>query len=92
MNRNKWILKNGVSTQEYDSFPLAYRVMFLVAKKASETGKFAEISKGLSIISPVTDAHGDPRKYSYATATQMATDSGLLTPDGQINSREFKRR
>jgi len=91
MNKNKWILKNGASTQEYDSFPYAYRVMYAIAKKASETGKFGEVSKGLIIISPQKDLHGDPKKYSYAAATIMATDSGLLTPDGTINSREFKR-
>lgn len=44
------------------------------------------------IISPQKDNHGDPRKYDYTAATAMATASGLLTPEGTINSREFKRR
>ena len=90
--RNKWILKNGASTQEFDSFPFAYRVMFAVAKKAVEAKNSAEIIRKLSIVSPQKDAHGDPRKYDYAAATQMATDSELLTPDGQINSRAFGKK
>ena len=90
--KNNWILKNGASTQEFDSFPYAYRTMYAIVKKAVETKNSDSVIKQLSIISPQLDRHGDPRKYSYATATQMATDSGLLTPDGQINSREFKRR
>jgi hypothetical protein len=92
MNRNKWILKNGVSTQEYDSFPLAFRVMFLVAKKASETGKFGEISKGLTIISPVKDVHGEPKKYSYAAAIEFATASEVLTATGEINTNVFRKK
>ena len=87
----KWILKNGASTQEFDSFPYAYRTMFAIAKKAVETKNSDTVIKGLSIISPQKDTHGDPKKYSYTAATAMASASGLLTPEGQINSREFKR-
>jgi hypothetical protein len=92
MNTNKWILKNGASTQEFDSFPYAFRTMYAIVKKAVETKNSDTVIKGLSIISPQKDNHGDPRKYNYAAATQMATASGLLTPEGTINSREFKRR
>ena len=90
--KNNWILKNGSSTQDFDSFPFAFRTMFAIAKKASETGKFSEVTLGLSIISPQMDAHGDYRRYSYEAATVMATSSGLLTAEGQINSKEFKRK
>lgn len=88
----KWILKNGVSKQEFDSFPYAFRTMFAIAKKAVETPNSAKVISQLSIISPQKDVHGDPRTYTFAAATQMAKDSGLLTPNGEINSREFKRR
>jgi len=90
--RNNWILKNGPSTQEFDSFPYAFRVMFAIAKKASETGKLGEVTKGLSIISPVKDVHGDQKKYSYAAATEFAKASELLDSTGEINTRVFKRR
>jgi len=66
--------------------------MFAIAKKAVESPGSAKVVEKLCIISPQKDAHGDPRRYSYAAATEMATDSGLLTPEGTINSREFKRR
>ena len=63
--------------------------MYAIAKKASETGKFGEVTKGMTIISPQKDAHGDLRKYNYDAATQMATDMGILL-DGQIVSRNLK--
>jgi len=85
----KWILKNGVSTQEFNSFPLAYQVMFAIARKASVTKTSADVIKKLSIISPIKDAHGDPRRYDYAAATQLAKDSGLLDLNGDINKKAF---
>jgi hypothetical protein len=89
--KNTWILKNGATSTSYDSFPLAYRVMFTIAKKAVETKNSANVIKGLSIISPIKDVHGANRVYSYDAASKFATDTGLLTPEGIINSREFKR-
>jgi hypothetical protein len=90
---NDWIFKDGATQTKCTSFPYAYRLMYNTVKQGVEKGrKYNDMVKQMLIISPQKDNHGDPRKYSYATATQMATDSGLLTPDGQINSREFKRR
>ena len=67
--------------------------MFNTLKKGVEAGrKYEDMIKNMVIISPQKDAHGDPRRYNYASATDMAKASGLLTPDEQINSREFKRR
>lgn len=91
----KWILKDtgkGTST-EFTSFPYAFRTMFNIVKKAVE-GKersYADVTKSLFIISPQLDRLGKPRVYGYSEATSMATSSGLLTPDGTINSREFRR-
>ena len=77
---------------ECTSFPFAYRSMWNAVKKGVEKGrKFEDMIRTMSIVSPVRDRLGNIRSYSYATATQMATDQGLLTPEGQINSREFKR-
>ena len=90
---NEWIFKDGATQTKCTSFPYAYRLMFDTLKRGVEKGrKYDDMIRQMLIISPQKDRHGDPRKYSYATATQMATDSGLLTPEGQINSREFKRR
>ncbi len=47
--------------------------------------------KGLAIIGP-PNPKGERTTYSYASAKQMAEGMGLLTPEGTINSREFKRR
>ena len=67
--------------------------MWNTLKQGVEKGrKAADMEKAMLIISPQLDRHGDPRTYSYASATEMAKASGLLTPEGQINSREFKRR
>ncbi len=91
MNR-KWILKNGAASQEFDSFPFAFRTMFTVAKKAVEAKNSANVIGQMSIVSPMVDrSTGKPKVYNFAAATQFAKDCGVLTPDGQLNSREFKR-
>ena len=90
---NDWIFKDGLTEQKCTSFPYAYRAMFNTLKKGVEGGrKYEDMTKNMVILSPQKDVHGDYRRYSYAAATEMAKSSGLLTPDGQINSREFKRK
>ena len=89
----EWIFKDGATQTKCTSFPYAYRLMFNTRKQGVEKGrKYNDMIAQMVIISPQKDNHGDPRKYNYAAATDMAKASGLLTPDGQINSREFKRR
>jgi hypothetical protein len=90
--KNYWILKNGASTQEFDSFPLAFRVMFAIAKKMATSPGGAKVIEKLSIISPIKDAQGDPRKYSYAAALEFAKASEVLDSTGQINSNVFKNK
>jgi len=93
MNNAKWIFKDGPSQITCDSFPYAYRLMFNTLKKGVETGrKYDEMVKQLVIIAPTKDQHGDLRRYNYNDATELAKENGLLTPTGEINSREFKRR
>ena len=88
----KWILKNGTSSQEFDSFPFAFRTMFTIAKKAVEAKNSSGAIGQMFIVSPMIDrSTGKPKVYTYASATQFAKDTGVLTPDGLINSREFKR-
>ncbi len=89
---SEWILKNGDTETKYTSFPYAFRVMFAIVKKATEQGKYLETIKAMKIVAPIKDAHGDFRTYTYSAATEMAKNSGLLTPDGIINSREFKKK
>lgn len=95
MNNNiHWILKNGTQKFECPSFPYAFRAAFNIIRTASEAGKsVAELIKGITIIGPVIDKDSrKPYVYSYTTATQRALDQGLLTSDGQINSKEFKKK
>lgn len=90
----KWLLKDkklGTVT-EFTSFPYAFRTMFNVIKKGVETGrKHSEMMTELLIISPQTNRDGSAKIYNYNAAKEMASASGLLTPDGTINSREFRR-
>lgn len=89
----EWIFKDGLTKTSCTSFPYAYRLMFTALKKGVESGrKYNDMISQMAIISPQKDNHGDPRRYNYAAATEMARASGLLTPEGQINSREFKRQ
>ena len=64
--------------------------MFNSLKTGVEKGrKYDEMVKKMVIISPQKDQHGDPRRYTYAQATELAKASELLTPTGEINSRLF---
>jgi hypothetical protein len=90
---NTWIFKDGLAEQKHVSFPYAYRAMFNTLKKGVEGGrKYEDMIKQMSIISPMKDAHGDFRRYNYASATEMAKASGLVTAVGEINSREFRKK
>jgi len=90
---NDWIFKDGTTQTSCTTFPYAYRAMHTALKKGVEQGrKHDDMIRRMSIISPMKDTHGDKRVYSYAAATSMAQNSGLLDASGQINSREFKRR
>ena len=95
MTANKWLFKDGASVTECDSFPYAYRLMYSTFRKGLEKNTLrnvADMIKQMSIVSPAKDVYGKNRVYSYAAATQMAKDTGLLTAEGMINSREFKNR
>ena len=89
-----WIFKDGATKVECTSFPYAFRTMWNTIKKGVEGGKrtHSDMVKSMSILSPIKDAYGQPRTYGYEDAKRMAENQGLLTPDGQINSREFKRQ
>ena len=67
--------------------------MFNFLKKGIEQGrKHDDMVKGMVIISPQRDIHGNLRRYSWASATQLAKDMELLTSDGEINSRAMKKK
>ena len=90
---NEWIFNNGVSKTTWDTFPYAYRAMFNALKTGVERGlKYDDMVKQMVIISPQKDRHGDPRKYSYAEATDLAKASELVDSNGLLNARVFKRR
>jgi hypothetical protein len=93
MSNTQWIFKDGFSQTSWNSFPYAYRAMFQALKTGVEKGrKYDDMVKQMVIISPQKDQHGDPRRYNYASATELAKASDLLTAQGEINSRVFKKR
>ena len=93
MIHEQWIFKDGASQFPCASFPYAFRQMYNAIKSGVEKGrKYNDMVKQMVIISPQKDQHGDPRRYNYTSATELAKSSGLLAPNGEINSREFKRR
>lgn len=87
---NNWILKNGVQSIDCTSFPFAFRTMYNIVRKSIADKKPVN-TKDLYILGP-KNIRGDRNTYSYDAAMKLASEQGLLTLDGQINSREFKRR
>lgn len=90
MSNANWIFKNGRQSTDCTSFPYAFRTMHNVVRKANEN-KQPINTQDLTILGP-KNGKGERESYSYFKATQLAQAQGLLSPDGQINSREFKRR
>ena len=89
---SNWILKNGLQSIDCSSFPYAFRTAYNIVRKAIEAKQDpTAVSKGIVILGPV-DRHGDRTKYTYLAAMELAKDQGLLQADGNINSREFKRK
>ena len=86
-----WVFNDGLKAMPYDSFPLAYRAMYQTIKSGVEKGrKYADMIQCMSVTGPITRGM-KPSTFSYAAATQKAKDAGVVTPEGQLNSREFKR-
>lgn len=89
---SNWTLKNGNVTTECASFPFAFRTAFNLVRKAVEAKQSpASVAKQITILGP-ENLRKERATYSYHAATELATAQGLLTADGQLNSREFKRR
>jgi len=89
-----WILKNSSSGQSFycPSFPSAFRTAFNLVRVAIKTGKSpSSVIKGITIFGPI-NSKGERNKYTYNSAVELANSQGLLTPDGTINSREFKKK
>ena len=85
-----WILKNGSQSIDCTSFPYAYRALHGIVKKALADKKPVN-TNDLSILGP-KNLKNERTTYSYAAATKLATEQGLLNAEGMINSREFKKR
>jgi len=86
-----WIFNDGGRKLPYDSFPLAYRAMFQTIKQGVEKGrKYADMIQCMSVTGPVAKGIKS-NTYSYAAATEKAKDAGVVTTEGQLNSREFRR-
>jgi len=93
MNNDFWIFKDGASQFPCASFPYAYRQMYHTMKTGVEKGrKYADMVKQMVIISPQKDQHGEPRRYNYTSATELAKASDLLMTNGEINPKVFKHK
>lgn len=95
MNQLMWIFQDGAQRIECTSFPFAFRTMWTTVKKETEKGNkgrnYVDMVRGMCIISPMKDRNGELITYCYSEACDMARSQGLLSTDGQINSKEFKR-
>ncbi len=66
--------------------------MFNIVRKRIENKQSgATASKDLTIQGP-PNIKGERTTYTYFSASEMAKNQGLLTADGNINGKEFKKR
>ena len=92
MNNNQanWILKNNGVTIPSASFPYAFRSMWNSVRKGIEDKKPVN-TKEITIVGP-PNLKGERTTYSYNDAVALAREQGLLNAQGEINSKEFKKR
>lgn len=84
---NTWIYDDGGKQHPCSTFPYAFRFMYNALKKWEETGhKYHDLAKRSRIIAPFG------KIYNYDDAIDLAKASGLLQLDGNLNSKEFKKR
>lgn len=91
-NKPKWILKYGVQVTECTSFPYAYRIIHTLIKKAIESNQDTASLMNSIILTGPPNGKGIPMRYNYESATSLAKNMGLLTTDGTINQKEFKKK
>lgn len=94
MNRKNWLYKeSGKQVREFNTFPIAFREMFYAVNPALNPRWERERTKPPLPIDPKTLKLIAPtgREYSYSASVQMAETIELLK-NGNINSREFKKR
>lgn len=83
----EWTFNDGERNHPCMTFPYAFRFMFNALKKATEAGQSRDVVvQRYQITSPVGTS------YDFKRACDLATQQGLLTSEGDINSREFKRK
>ncbi len=81
-----------MQSTDCSSFPYAFRTAYNIVRKTIEAKKDPTATiRGLTILGPV-NGRGERNKYNYAQATELAQGQGLLQADGNLNSREFKKR
>jgi len=90
-NAPNWILKIDTQTIECVSFPYAFRTAFNIVRKSIEAGNETKTTDNLTILGP-RNLKGERRSYSYASAMRLAIEQDLLTSEGTINSKEFKKK
>lgn len=87
----QWQFKNGSNAPvDCTTFPIAFRMMYNLVRKALEAGKPVDTSV-FAIVGP-KNPRGERTKYSYFSANEMAKSSGLLNSDGYLNGKEFKKK
>ena len=92
MNNATWTLVNGKSKSDCSTFPFAFRqAYFLIEDEKKAKRPALELMKSLKILGP-PNLRGERTTYSWSSATDFAKNSGLLTPDGTLNNKEFKRK
>ena len=92
MNNATWTLINGKGKSDYSTFPFAFRqAYFLIEAEKKAKRPALELMKILKILGP-PNLRNERTTYTWSAASDLARSNGLLTLDGQINNKEFKRK
>jgi len=87
MNKVKWILKNGNQIIECTMFPAAVQEMLRIVKKTiANGGNVGMVKSSLQIIGP-PNAKGEPMKYNYSNAIELAKVMGIVDNDNNFNAK-----
>ncbi len=85
MTNIKWVLHTGITKPvEYTTFPVAFRAMWNFIQNEAKANRKANLG--------IITIEGNNKVYNYAKAVELANSFGLVTSEGEINSREFKKK
>lgn len=86
----EWTMKDGLRRNVFSTFPYAFRHIYNMIEAANKDPESKRKSK--DIIDSIYLLSPTGKLYTYTDALKLAQTQNLVNNEGQLNSKEFKRK